>query len=137
MEWNAWFIRRYAAYIFVGGFVGKQLVWELAQHNIKEQHDRHNREAQQHLEKVMDCVEWIECLPWCLRVVLFFAHVPFLNHPHLTFSLTRTHHTTQHSTQAYADGRRLAALKRAHLAEAAEEEARQRKTAAATGAGGR
>ena len=44
--------RRYAAYIFVGGFVGKQLVWELAQRDIKEMHDKHNREAQQHLEKV-------------------------------------------------------------------------------------
>lgn len=44
--------RRYAAYIFVGGFVGKQLVWELAQAQIKEQHDRHHREAQEALEKV-------------------------------------------------------------------------------------
>jgi hypothetical protein len=47
--------------------VGKQLVWELAQRNIKEVHDKHHREAQQHLEKVCMCV-WFVCLPVCMWV---------------------------------------------------------------------
>ncbi len=71
--------RRYGAYIFVAGFVGKQVVWEIAQRNIKEIHEKQHKEAAEALE------------------------------------------------QAYADGRRLAAMKRAMiLAEIAENEAKEK-----------
>ncbi|GAB5035643.1 Hypothetical protein NocV09_02800630 [Nannochloropsis oceanica] len=68
-------IWRYGAMIIVTGFVGKQLVWYVAQSNIKEIHEKQHKEASEALEK------------------------------------------------AYADGRRLAAMKRARiLAEIAEVE---------------
>ncbi|TFJ82023.1 hypothetical protein NSK_006691 [Nannochloropsis salina CCMP1776] len=73
-------IWKYGIAIMITGFVGKQLVWEIAQSNIKEIHQKQHEEASEALER------------------------------------------------AYADGRRLAALKRARiLAQIAEVEEAQSK----------
>lgn len=101
--------RKYGAAILVGGYVAKQLVWELAMSTIKEVNDKRHEEAAAHLEKVG---ARLICALFVLVDFGWFA-------PGRTADRVMT--VSRVPDQAYEDGRRLAAMRRQQLLRQLEE----------------